>query len=250
MAKKSAAKKAVEKIEFQAPVVEETIKEAMAEDMEGLEIFFDRGKIPSGGGLAFEIPGEDIDQPQLVQQLVGVMVDHHPVNGYWQEKYSGGNNPPDCSSMDGKRGEGTPGGDCKTCPLNQFGSDEDGRGKACKNMHRIYLLRSGEILPILLTLPPTSLKNLSNYMAKRIITKGHRSYSVVTRITLKKAQSSSGITYSQAEFTVAEVLEKETAQQMAAFSEGIKGITRQVKVMDDYILETVDDEELPFERMG
>ncbi|MCC5910045.1 MAG: hypothetical protein JJT76_06370 [Clostridiaceae bacterium] len=243
MGKKSVAKKTVNKTGFQVPLVQEEVKEAMAEEMEGLEILFDRAKIPSGGGLAFEVPWEDVDQPQLLQELIGVIVDHHPVNGYWQERYNGGNTPPDCSSMDGKRGEGSPGGDCKTCSLNQFGSDEDGKGKACKNMHRIYLLRSGEVLPILLTLPPTSIKNFSNYMAKRIITKGHRSYGVVTKITLKKVQSNSGITYSQAQFTLEEVLKPEVVEQMTEFSRGIKGTTRQVEVLDDYIVESEEKEE-------
>ncbi|AOY74711.1 hypothetical protein [Clostridium formicaceticum] len=246
MSENKGDKKAIEKTGFQLPIAQEEIKEAMLQEMEGLELSFDRAKIPSGGGLAFEVPGEEADRPQLLQELVGVMVDHHPVNGYWQEKYTGGSNPPDCSSMDGKKGEGSPGGDCKTCPLNEFGSDEDRKGKACKNMHRIYLLKSGEMLPLLLTLPPTSLKNFSNYMAKRIITKGHRSYSVVTKITLKRTQSSSGIPYSQAQFTVAEVLEKDIAQQLAEFAEEIKRITREVEVMEDYMPETEEAGELPF----
>lgn len=54
-------------------------------------------------------------------------------------------------------------------------------------MHRVYTLREGEMLPLLLTLPPTSLKNLSDYIALRVVSKGMRSYGVVTKVSLKKA---------------------------------------------------------------
>jgi hypothetical protein len=36
---------------------------AVQEEMDGLPTTFDRVKIPSGGGLAFEVPGDDPGQP-------------------------------------------------------------------------------------------------------------------------------------------------------------------------------------------
>lgn len=217
------------KIEFQAPSVNESLGSLMAEEMEGLQISFDRVKIPSGGGLAFEVPGENPDEPDATKEIIGVIVDHHPINVYWQSKYEGQNTPPDCSSIDGKCGTGIPGGDCKTCKLNEFGTAEDGKGKGCKNMHRVYLLRSGELFPILLTLPPTSLKSLADYL-KRVITKGLKSYKVITKITLKKVQNSTGIAYSQAQFSVVAVLEIETSKQMETYSMNIKPTTRELEI--------------------
>ena len=38
----------------------------------------DRVKIPSGGGLAFELPGEDDENPESATEIVGVILDHHP----------------------------------------------------------------------------------------------------------------------------------------------------------------------------
>lgn len=231
--------KALAKIEnFDFPVLWEDLGQAMAEEMEGLTIDFDRVRIPSGGGLVFEVPGDDPDNPDMVKELVGVIVDHHPVNAYWAVKYSGENNPPDCSSMDGKEGVDRDGNrrPCNSCPYNEWGSDEDGRGKACKNMRRIYILREGEMFPLLLTLPPTSLKNFSNYMAKRIIGKGRRSYNVLTKVSLKKAVSSGGITYSQASFSLAGILSEEDAKKMEEYSRAIKAITRKLEVAaDEYI---------------
>jgi len=222
------------------PALNDDLAEVIAEEMNGLTIEFDRVRIPSGGGLAFEIPGDDPDNPELAKEIVGVIVDQHPVNAYWAMKYSGENNPPDCSSMDGKEGVTSDGvkKPCNSCPYNEWGSDEDGRGKACKNMRRIYILPEGEMFPLLLTLPPTSLKNFSNYLAKRIIGKGRRSYNVLTKVSLKKAVSGGGITYSQASFALAGVLSEEDAKKMEEYSRSIKAITRKLEVAADEYIQT------------
>lgn len=71
---------------------------------------------------------------------------NHASNAYWPEgKEYDDNEPPLCQSVDGKQGYGEPGGACATCILNRFGSSATGRGKACKNMRVLYLLRSGSI---------------------------------------------------------------------------------------------------------
>lgn len=222
----------IAKMEFAVPRVNDDIGNIMMEEMEGLQLNFDKVKIPSGGGLAFEVPGENPDEPDMAKELIGVIVDHHPINALWQNKYEGQNNPPDCNSMDGKCGTGIPGGSCKTCKFNQYGTSEDGKGKICKNMHRIYLLRSGELFPILLTLPPTSIKSFSDYL-KRIITKGFKSSSVVTKITLKKVQNNTGISYSQAQFIKVSALDKTTFKEIEAYSSNIKKTTRVVQVEYD-----------------
>src|SRR5690606_27183725 len=224
--------KALAKVEnFGFPVLGDDLGEAMSEEMEGLSIDFDRVKIPSGGGLAFEVPGDDPDNPDMVKELVGVIVDHHPVNAYWPEKYSGQNNPPACSSLDGKTGIGNPGGSCQSCPFNKWGSDPDGNGgKACKNMHRVYLLREGEMFPLMLTLPPTSIKPFSNYLAKRVIGRGRRSYGVITKITLKRETNKGGIAYSQAQFSVAGELSPEETAKAAEYAKGSKSSTRSIGV--------------------
>jgi len=207
------------------------------------EVPFDRVKIPAGGGLAFEIPGDDPENPDVAKELIGVIVDHHLINAFWQDKYSGGNTPPECSSMEGRVGTGTPGGSCKLCPLNQFGSGEGGLGKACQNKHRIYVLRSGEFLPLLLTVPATSLKNLGDYALKRVLAKGHSLNQVITKITLKRDKNQGGIEYSCAQFTLVGALPEEKAQDICRYSQVIKVKTRRVGITAD-IEET--NEETPY----
>ena len=138
-----------------APISRE-VTDLIKEELDGLgQIPFDTVKIPAGGSVTFELFGDDPDNPEVVQTLTGVIVHHHAVNSYWPGEFDGSNNVPDCSSADGKQGLDIKTGevrDCSTCPFNQFGSSSKGNGKACKNGHRIYLLRSGEMLPILISL--------------------------------------------------------------------------------------------------
>lgn len=221
------------------------LSEAIAEEMDGLgPIPFDRVKIPSGGGLAFELPGDDDDNPESATELVGVILDHHPVNAYWADAYAGGNEQPDCSSYDGKQGVDRETGeikDCAACPYNQFGSDN--KGKACKNVHRCYILREGNPVPILLTLPPTSLKYLRDYIAKRVLLKGMRCWQVLTKITLKKEKNAANIVYSRAVFSFVGKLTEEQIQQTEAMKNMVKSTYRSVNIDgDDYVTKAADDD--------
>lgn len=202
------------------------IAEAIAEEMDGLgSIPYDRVKIPSGGGAAFEIPTEDEENPTVATEIVGIILDHHPVNSRWKEAYNGSEEKPLCSSYDGKQGIEVETGtilECADCPYNVFGSAADGRGKACKNSHRVYVLREGNPVPLVLTLPPTSIKYLRDYIAKSIVLKGMRSYDVLTKITLKKEKSADGIAYSRACFTFVDKLAAGQAMLTKEMAETIK----------------------------
>lgn len=175
------------------------LNDPMMEDLAGMELTFDRIKIPAGGSTAFEIPDGDGDDTQMVKDVTGVILLHHPAYAYYTEKYAGGSNPPDCGSFDGITGNGTPGGSCATCPYNQYGSG-DGQGKACKNRRMIYILMEGELFPMVLSLPTGSLKEFQKYV-KRQLSKARKLSQIVTKISLRKATSNSGIAFSQAVFS-------------------------------------------------
>jgi len=193
----------------------------VAGELDGLDISFERIKIPAGGGIVFEIPGED-GETDTVKDFSAVILFHHPLNCFYTTKYSGGSAPPDCGSFDGVTGIGTPGGSCKSCPHNQFGSGENG-SKACKNRRRIFLLREGELFPILLSLPTGSLKLFTKYLQAQL-SKGRSSNSVLTKFSLKKATNTGGIAYSQAVFRVDRVLTAEEHEVMKAFTEQVKSL--------------------------
>lgn len=199
---------------------------AMAEELDGLDGGFERIKIPSAGSTVFEVPGEDPNEPDSVKEFSAVILYHHPLHAYYKNKYTGGNQPPDCGSFDGITGEGNPGGNCAKCPYNQFGSGENG-SKACKNRRRIYVLREGEIFPLLLSLPTGSLKEFSRYI-KRLLSKGKKSNSVVTKFSLKKAVNSGGIAYSQAQFTIDRQLTNDEFALINKLSEQVKTYSKNI----------------------
>lgn len=198
----------------------------IAEELDGLDAGFERIKIPSAGSTVFEIPGENPGGPDTVKEFSGVILYHHPLHAYYKTKYSGGNNPPDCGSFDGITGEGDPGGDCRACPYNKFGTGENG-SKACKNRRRIFILREGEIFPLLLSLPTGSLKEFTKYI-KRLLGKGRKSNSMVTRFSLRKATNSGGIAYSQAQFAVDRVLTTQEHALLERLSEQVKAYSKRV----------------------
>ncbi len=200
-------------------------REDVAEEMDGLNFSFTFVKVPSGGGLAFELPGEDDDDPELTKEIEGVIVYHHPVNVYWAERYDGQNDPPDCAALDGKFGLGDPGGECETCHLggkDAWGTGKGGVGKACQNRRRVYMLRKGEVFPLLLSLPPSSLTNFGNFISRKVLQRGFRSTDIVAKAKLKKAKNAEGIEYSQATFSVVGALDETTAADMKRYANEIK----------------------------
>ena len=159
-----------------------------AEEMDGLTPTFERIKIPSGGGISFEVPGDDPENPDSVKEFKAVILYHHPINCYYKEEYTGGNNPPDCGSMDGHVGIDAESGEvknCAECPFNKFGSGKNG-AKACKQKRRIYLLREGEALPTLLSLPTGSLAAFSRYIMN-LLGKGKKSNAVVDAVLAQES---------------------------------------------------------------
>lgn len=157
-------------------------------------------KVPGGGALTWEIPsleGEDSDR--VIQ---GVIVYFTTPRGKWDAPLDQNDPaPPSCSSPDGVVGYGNPGGPCKTCKFNQWGSDpKGGRGKACKEKVLLFLYREGQVIPLVVQVPATSLKNEFNHRLA-LSSAGLRHWEAVTELTLVKDTSGS-IPFSRIRFTV------------------------------------------------
>lgn len=195
--------------------------EDLATDMDGLNLSFPRVKIPAGGAVQFELPTDDPDNPDYTRSLVGVLIHNHPACAYWSEGTDDDeNNPPVCSSLDGKVGIGYPGGTCATCELNKYGTSTKGRGKACKNMRVLYLLRNGEYMPLQINLPPTSLKSFQDFVQKAFILRRRGSNGSLIMITLKKENN--GNDYSVAVFRRLYDFAGEELAQILAYSNNFK----------------------------
>ncbi|MDE6260367.1 MAG: hypothetical protein K2M42_05815 [Oscillospiraceae bacterium] len=187
-----------------------------------------RIKMPSGGALAFEVQGEDEEDVEYVKELQGVILFTHRVNGYWSKALGDGDGgaAPDCSSMDGKIGINVTTGECitcDTCPLNQYGSDAGGgAGKACKNMRRLYLMVSGDPNCYLLTVPPTSIKDV-NKKLRALLTGGTPYIGMVVSIKLTKETNKNGVDYAKIVLNKAGLLPPDVVTQAKELRRQMKG---------------------------
>lgn len=113
--------------------------------------------------MTFVMPsGEKIDGQD---GIMGFIVAHFTTRTYYEKAYNpkGEPVPPDCKSIDCI----TPDADspkkqaesCAACPHNVFGSATVGKGKACKEYIRMFLVNPefGEPPLAMLTLPPSSI---------------------------------------------------------------------------------------------
>lgn len=173
------------------------IQEIIADNLAGQEVGeFDlpRVTIPAGGGTRWEV-GSPLTGTESLESLEGIIVYQRLVRAYWPSDDVSGE-PPQCSSRDAIVGVGDPGGDCKTCPYAQFGSDGR-RGQACKQQTMWFVLRPDSFLPVVLGLPPTSLKAAKQY-ALALAGAGIALSGVVTSIALEADRNPDGQKYSRA----------------------------------------------------
>jgi hypothetical protein len=128
------------------------------------------------------------------EELRGVVLAQSPTRGRWEK----GDKRPLCSSKDGITGyERTDENgvnikkSCATCEFNEWGSatDEDGnqrRGKACKEMRRIFIKRDEDMFPYFVSFPPTSIGAWDDYISARL-SRGVSDIKAETILTLVSA---------------------------------------------------------------
>ena len=202
---------------FNLPVLvnPEEASEIIAENMEGMgEFYFDKIKMPSGGGITFEIV-DDEGNPDAVKELRGVLLDKFPFKVWYEKSYDekgqDDDDKPDCFSDDNIHGSGftdasgrvvIPEGQlCKDCKFGQWGSHrKGGDGKDCADKIRVHILMEGEAFPKYIDAPPTSLKNFKKYV-KMLSNKAKSFYGVVTCMKLEKDKNDGGVDYSKVLFT-------------------------------------------------
>lgn len=203
-------------------------------------------KVPSGGGLAFEVQGEEEGDAEPMKEIDGVILFTHRLSAYWPGSYGSASNPEDkipaCSSMDGKTGFCPSTGEvinCEGCQWNQYGTgtDEKGnpsRGKACKNMRRIYLMMDGDPNFYLLSVPPTSIKDVNKQLAK-ILASGVPYTGMVVTLSLEKTKNNNGVTYSKVVIKKKGAIPAGTAAQVQQLRSEIKAQYQSMAItLDDY----------------
>lgn len=163
--------------------------------------------------------GEEIKKP--ADELYVVILAVEPGAGlmaktlYKKGYQSGDSSPPDCSSQNGITPDSwiqSPvSAQCRTCPMNAFGSATTNNGKkskACKDSKRLWLALPEAIQGTVYNLgvPVTSLKALSEYGAM-LKSNGVPPAAVITRLSMKDTE------FPELIFEFVGVLEQEPMEQ-------------------------------------
>lgn len=166
---------------------------------DGVTVFdLDRVKIPAGGGRTWEVPA--LDGVEAAPELVGVIVGVIARRSFWESSLDdsqGDASPPDCTSEDNKHGRGVygkgstgnPSGLCADCPMNKFQEVKGRNVKPCSEQRLVVFLPEGKVLPIVVQLPPTSMRELKHYMM-RLASNGVPYYQAITTLALKRVDAS------------------------------------------------------------
>ena len=132
--------------------MEEDFLSIVKENLGGEELGpfdLDRITLPSQKDTNFRVMDENgNDTP--VPEIEGIIIYYKHAKTYWEGDFSGEGSPPDCHSSDLINGIGDPGGPCKDCPNNEFGTK--GYGKSCKDSRILYILGEDDLFPSLLVL--------------------------------------------------------------------------------------------------
>ena len=217
--------------------------------------------IAGGGAGVFKVLEPGTDEPTSgVQSIDCVILASHLINVRWGHDYGTRQEGerPLCRSMDGLTGIEEETGEthnCEDCPYNQF---QDGARKACTNKRQLYIMREGDLLPVLFALPPSALKAYDNYRVQARLTLRTPMCALITRITLKNKKNAAGIEYSTPMFTAIGKLPIDEAQRMEAFARQIMEAAQRAGIQADDLstdvqeaprpggFTQVDEEDLPF----
>jgi hypothetical protein len=191
----------------------------------------DRAKVPTGGATNWEVPSLD-DDAAAQKQLTGIIVHFATNRAYWSQplEASGMSSPPDCFSPDGKMGIGDPGGACATCHMNQWGTDDKGVGKACKEKRMVYLLQPDSYLPLVVQMPTMSIKAANQYFM-RLAAKAIPYYGVITALGLERTQQrSGGLSYSRITLKMVSPLSGPDLELVTRYVEVLKPLMRRADI--------------------
>lgn len=174
---------------------------------------FERIKFPAGGAASWEVANLGGDT-ESVKAIEGIVLMSKTSRVYWQDEFTGAGAQPDCQSRDLISGQGNPGGLCATCPYAKWGSDpKGGEGQACKTVGTLFVMKPGEVLPIIVPVPVASVAPLKKFMLKLSSTNTKYSNAILS-LGLESAQNKKGIKYSKIKPKLVSVLPQEARNQI------------------------------------
>jgi hypothetical protein len=176
-------------------------REETAATTEGLQVTFPRAKFPTSGSSFWELPSVT-GEPEAAKEIEGVVVFKQNTRAWWRgvdgnTSFEITNTAPTCSSLDGVtpvESEDRQAETCAKCPHSKWDTGKEGRGQACKSRLNCFILRPGDEIPTLISLPPTAIKPFAAY-AVGLRQKKSALIATTTIFGLQDAKSSGGTAY-------------------------------------------------------
>ncbi len=190
--------------EEQEKAVAELREGGMAEESKGLPLTYPKIKIMHDDFKSFQF----VSSGDVVKEFKAIIVCVEAGRVYWSTPMGQGEAGamPDCFSRDlyspdpaikEPQSKG-----CSSCPQNQWASDLKpdgtvGKGKACKEIRRIFVIPSGHLSPHRISIPPSSLRALGAYFVTVRDNKYKAVQEVVTTFKLITKDNKEGVSYSE-----------------------------------------------------
>lgn len=219
-----------------------------------------RVTMPTGSKIGQFTIGDSI----AVETITGVICVSQPVRAYWPSDKQLGK-PPVCSSPDGRSGWLTEGIDlsealrvrprhpglsvldtapiaysCADCPLSRFSTLNGVRQRPpCKDLRRLLFWIEGWAKPVIITLPPTSIKKLDNFATAQTY-KGKQFAYFTCKVTLSlvRNKSEDGFEYYEVKIDHQEELLPEDKGIVLAIRRQYAELVRKLAIAsDDYPME-------------
>lgn len=189
--------------------------------------------------------------------VTGVIIGQSLKRAYWENPLGDDGaqtgQTPDCSSVDGITGRGnngpavSPTGKCADCPMAEFGSAKKGKGQGCKSRRLVFLMTGGDnVLPSIVSLPPTSLKAWRKYIVGDLNGKPYES--VVTELSQEKKTNGKN-TYGVVRLRRAADLAPEDAARARAYRDQFAPMVKAQAAAASFA-DGADADEAEWERQG
>jgi hypothetical protein len=208
------------------------------DDVKGMQPELPRIELIHQGACVIKIGA---DGP-IVKEFEGIVVHNYAQNAWWErsieDRDPASNGFPECYSMDGEHPvsncEKPQAKACEGCPRNQYGTDRNGRGKACKNMRRLFIFIPGQEFPHVMNIPPTSLKLWGRYITGVFNEHHIRPRFVLTKFTATPAQTSDGTDFTKLSLSMIRKVSAEELVKVMKIAPACEAYNRPV-TQDDYM---------------
>jgi hypothetical protein len=159
----------------------------------GFPVLSIKGKVfhvRRNGELELVTRPDDPDEPASSLNIVILKANEGVSKTFYEKDYEDGDDTqPDCASANGvvplEDAPNRQAKKCALCPMNEWGSrisESGAKGKRCSDNKRLSVAAAGQLNdPMLLRVPPTSLKNWDNY-TRMLAKRGLNPTMVVTKI--------------------------------------------------------------------